>query len=119
MDFSAERAASVDGVQTIALEGQLDAHSYHVLKDQLASLLAESKAQIVLDCKGLEYISSAGLGVLKQMRKEFKEAGGDLYLAAVPGKIDNILNLLGFSKIIRVFPTNDEAVASFQSSSDS
>lgn len=113
MSFSVERVRDEQGVQILAVQGQLDAHSYHSLKDELNALLHEGVSQLVLDCHGLEYISSAGLGVLKHMRKEFEQKGGDLRLARVPAKIVNILDLLGFSKIIKSFKSVEDGVASF------
>ena len=67
----------------------------------------------MLDCHELEYISSAGLGVLKQMRKEFENHGGDVRLTRLPAKIASILDLLGFSKIIKSFKGNEEGIASY------
>ena len=43
------------------------------------------------------------------------EGSGDLRLAALPAKIQSIVDLLGFSQVIKVLPTTDEAVRSFES----
>lgn len=113
MSFEVNRGEQQDGVRLVVIKGQLDAHSYHLLKDELKSLLDEGDTRIVLDCSELEYISSAGLGTLKQMRKELAGKDGDLRLARVPAKISNILNLLGFSKIMQIYESNEDAVGSY------
>ncbi len=100
-------------VTILKVEGDLDAHTFPLLQSRLEKLVAEGDRAIVLDCAGLAYMSSAGLGVLKKMVKEIRGTGGDIRLAALSDKIHNIIELLGFSKIIQVFPTLDEAVASF------
>jgi anti-anti-sigma factor len=110
-DGRRERAGRT--VRVVRIEGDLDAHTFPQLQDRLERALADGDRAIVLDCQGLAYISSAGLGVLKKMVKEVRTTGGDIRVAALSEKIQNIVNLLGFSKIIQVFATVDEAVESF------
>jgi anti-anti-sigma factor len=100
-------------VRVVRIEGDLDAHTFPALQDRLERTLADGERAIVLDCGALDYISSAGLGVLKKMVKEVRTTGGDIRVAALSEKIRNIVNLLGFSKIIQVFGSVDEAVESF------
>ena len=106
-----ERAGKV--VRVLKVEGDLDAHTFPLLQDRLERMLGDGDRAIVLDCSGLDYISSAGLGVLKKMVKEVRTTGGDIRVAALSEKIHNIVNLLGFSKIIQVFGGVDEAVQSY------
>lgn len=114
MSFEVSRSGKVEDIFHLAIAGQLDAHTYPQFKAEIESLLAEGENKILLDCQGLEYISSAGLGVLKQARKEFERRGGDLRLVRVPGKITNVLDLLGFSKFVKSYKTLEDAVASFK-----
>jgi anti-anti-sigma factor len=101
-------------VKVVKVKGQLDAHTFPTLQQKLEVLLREKDPRLVLDCQNLEYISSAGLGVLKKMVREFRGKGGDIRLAALSDKIDNVMNLLGFSQVIRVFDGLDEAVESYK-----
>lgn len=100
-------------VSIVAVQGELDAHTFPKLQERLTQAITQNEKAVVIDCGRLDYISSAGLGVLKRMVKEIRANGGDIRLAALSEKIHNIVNLLGFSKIIQVFATVDEAVASF------
>jgi anti-anti-sigma factor len=100
-------------VRVISVAGDLDAHTFPQLQDRLEQMIRDSEKAIIIDCGHLDYISSAGLGVLKRMVKEIRTGGGDIRLAALSEKIHNIVNLLGFSKIIQVFGSVDEAVASY------
>ncbi|MBL4845776.1 MAG: STAS domain-containing protein [Planctomycetes bacterium] len=111
-DFAIERAEQGD-VDVLRLAGQLDAHSFPQLQEALEGLGVSNRARVVLDCESLEYISSAGLGVLKKMSREFREKEGDIRLASLTPKIKNVVDLLGFSQVIRVFPGSEEAVRSF------
>ena len=100
-------------VQVVRIAGDLDAHTFPALQDALERLVVEGARAIVIDCTALAYVSSAGLGVLKKMVLEARASGGDIRLAALSEKIHNIVNLLGFSKIIQTFASVDEAVSSF------
>lgn len=111
-DFAIERQPR-GGVEVLALSGQLDAHTFPQLQDALEALAAEARHKVVLDCTKLEYVSSAGLGVLKKMSRELREQAGDIRLAALTPKIKNVVDLLGFSQVIQVFGDSEAAVASF------
>ena len=102
------------GVTVLQLKGQLDAHTFPSLQRELEELVAAEDAQVVLDCADLDYISSAGLGVLKKMTREFRGLDGDLRLAALTPKINSVVTLLGFDQVLRVFPDSDQAVESYR-----
>ncbi|HEY3876100.1 MAG TPA: STAS domain-containing protein [Candidatus Kapabacteria bacterium] len=98
----------------IALSGQLDAHTALEFERFLERVVRdEGKRNLVLDFSALEYISSAGLGVLMGLIEEVRAAGGDMKLAALPEKIFHVLDLLGFPLVFRIFPTVQEAENAF------
>lgn len=109
-----ESSSHPNGASVVALSGQLDAHTAPELEHFLEEMIRiEKKAKIVLDFSSLEYISSAGLGVLMGFVEETREAGGDIKLASVPEKIYHVLDLLGFPVVFSIRPTVAEAVAEF------
>ena len=111
---SASKDAGDRQVKILSLKGQLDAHTFPSLQEKLESVVSDGSPRVVLDCEKLEYISSAGLGVLKKMTREFRGLDGDIRLAQLPPKIDNVVNLLGFSQVIQVYKGLDEAVQSYK-----
>ena len=60
-----------------------------------------------------KFIFLAGVGAEDENGK-----GGDIRLARVSDKIDNVMKLLGFSKVIKVFGGLDEAVSSYKPTKD-
>ena len=52
-----------EGVNVIELKGYLDAHTATDLESAFQRLLTDRKFNIVVNCRDLTYISSAGLGV--------------------------------------------------------
>jgi anti-sigma B factor antagonist len=104
-------------IQVLGVAGELDAHTFPQFQERVERLIGDGSKAIVIDFKHLDYISSAGLGVLKKIVNETRSGGGDIRLAALSQKIHNIVNLLGFTKIFQVFSTVDEAASSYLPSS--
>jgi anti-sigma B factor antagonist len=102
-------------VTIIALSGQLDAHTAPEFERFLEQVVRDDgKRRLVLDFQGLEYISSAGLGVLMGLIEEVRAVDGDMKLAALPDKIFHVLDLLGFPIVFQIFPNVAEAEAAFE-----
>ena len=57
---------------------------------------------VTLECAALEYISSAGLGVLLKTQKRLKAAGGALRLKGVSRHVHDIFKYAGFDQIFEI-----------------
>ena len=66
------------------------------------SFLADLGAAAVIDFARLEYISSAGLGVLLKTQKRLMGAGGGLTLINVNHHIRDVFRYSGFDQIFRI-----------------
>lgn len=113
--FDAVEASSpAEGITLIGLSGQLDAHTAsefeHFLEERVRT---EKKSKLILDFSNLEYISSAGLGVLMGLIEEVRSLKGDMKLIRVPEKIYHVLDLLGFPIVFEVLPQLENALDSF------
>jgi anti-sigma B factor antagonist len=104
---------SVAGVDIVHLDGSLDSYSFPRLEASMSSLRSGNRNQIVLDCGSLDYINSAALGALIGFARRARENGGDMKLASLSPKVMNIIDLLGFDKILHILPDVNLAVASF------
>ncbi len=114
----ARRSQQVSGeeISILQLKGQLDAHTFPVLQRELDAVATGAGApRVVLDCSSLDYVSSAGLGVLKKMTRQFRDREGDIRLAALTPKIKNVISLLGFDQVIQVHGDPASAVDSYAS----
>jgi len=112
-DFRIDREPR-GSVQLIRLSGSLDMYSFPRLEEQLNTIFQEKQYYVVLDCRDLDYIGSAGLGALIGFAKQAREHNGDVRLLNVPDRIYKIIELLGFTKVLQVHNTEEDAVASFQ-----
>ena len=104
-----------DEVTVLELSGQLDAHTAPEFERFLEQAVrVDGKRKLILDFHDLEYISSAGLGVLMGLIEEVRTNGGDMKLAALPEKIFHVLDLLGFPVVFQIHTTVSEALAAFK-----
>jgi anti-sigma B factor antagonist len=87
----------------IALTGRLDAAQ---CEKALQFFDGVADPQVV-DLAGLDYISSAGLGVLLKTQKRVMQSGSGLRLINVNRHIHDILRYAGFDKIFEVVRAGD------------
>lgn len=105
-DITRERREDCD---ILRLDGSLDAYSFPRLESVLAELREHDRNRVVLDCAKLEYISSVALGALIGFTRKARENGGDMKMANLSAKIYNIVELLGFHRILDIHGTVEEA----------
>jgi len=92
---------SDDGI--VAVEGRLDAAQ--AIKAQ--AFLDKIEGQCVLDLGKLEYVSSAGLGVLLKTHKRLMGSGSGIKLINVNHHIHDIFRYSGFDKLFEIVPAGD------------
>lgn len=90
------------GTITAALNGRLDTLQAAECESKLAPVRENADKAIVLECGGLEYISSSGLRIFLSLLKEVKAKGGSLALRHVNNEIRNIFAITGFHKLFNI-----------------
>ena len=88
-----------NGAETvIELSGRLDTSTAPVLDKTIGEEVSES-TNLVLDLKGLEYISSAGLRVLLSAQKRMQK-NGSMKLKNVCEEVMDVFEMTGFADIL-------------------
>jgi anti-sigma B factor antagonist len=85
-----------DGI--VRLAGRLDAAQAPAAQAALDRLTGP----VTLDCRPLEYISSAGLGVLLKTQKRLLASGGKLRLTGLSPHIRDVFVYSGFDQIFEI-----------------
>lgn len=98
-------------IVAVAPKGGLDMTAASQLK--LQDYINAGKSRLILDLEGVDYIDSAGLGEIVRAMKRAREAGGDLRLCSLREEVLRIIEITGLNKAIAVYPTREEAVASW------
>jgi anti-sigma B factor antagonist len=102
-----------DTVNVIELKGYLDAHTAPRLEEAFQNLVNGRRFNIVVNCKDLSYISSAGLGVFMAFIEDVRKNKGDIKLSNMSAKVYNVFDLLGFPLLYEIVPDEAEAVKRF------
>ena len=84
----------------IFVAGRLDAAQ----APSAQAFLDRMQGTVTLDCSRLEYISSAGLGVLLKTQKRLMGSAGKLRLSGVNRHLQDIFVYSGFDKILEIEP---------------
>lgn len=96
------------------LRGVLDAHTSPEFEKALSVLMQGGHNRAVLDFGSVEYVSSAGFGVLLGAIHGFRLEGAEIKVAAMSDPIRRIFNMLGFQRVLDVCPTVDLALSKFE-----
>jgi anti-anti-sigma factor len=102
-----------NGTVVASVRGSIDALTAPDLSQALDERIAAGHVQMVVDLRGVEYISSAGLRTILRSLKRARRDGGDLRLADLQPSVLHVLELSGFTSILQSFETTSDAVASF------
>jgi anti-sigma B factor antagonist len=101
-----------DGVAVMQPEGFINAHTVRQFEGALESLVGEGRYTILLDCKALSYISSAGLGAIMGLIETVRDHDGDILLCNLQENVYAIFDTLGFTQLYKVFSSEAEALQS-------
>jgi anti-sigma B factor antagonist len=85
---------------TVAMTGRLDA----VQAPAAQAFLDRVEGTVTLDCAPLEYISSAGLGVLLKTQKRLLASQGKLRLTGLKPHLRDIFVYSGFDQLFEIEP---------------
>lgn len=112
-DFKIAQRES-DSVQVLELKGYLDAHTAPKLEEAFQNLLKTERYNIVVNCRDLSYISSAGLGVFMAYIEDIRKHSGDIKLSNMTPKVFNVFDLLGFPLLYDILKDEQEAIQRFR-----
>jgi anti-anti-sigma factor len=97
----------------VELTGKLSlGRESHKIEDLVGELVQRNALKTILDLSKVDYIDSAGIGLVALAAGTLKQAGGKLVVVAGAGRVLNLLNLTQVSAIVTVCSTVDEAAAS-------
>jgi anti-sigma B factor antagonist len=102
----------IDRTTVIGVSGSVDANNAGELTSYLTGRVDAGYLRIVVDLSQVDFMSSAGLRAILAGLKESRRRGGDLHLAAAQPGVEKTLRISGFTSILTLFPTVEEAVSS-------
>jgi anti-sigma B factor antagonist len=98
----------------VKASGRIDAATAPQLEAAFNTVTEAGRFNIVFDMSHVDFISSVGLRVLIDVRRQCRRYNrGDLVLASASPNIERTLELAGFLTLFGVYDTTLEAVGSF------
>jgi len=110
MEITVERRETVT---VVIVTGSVDGSTAPELSAAFREEVGGGRIQLVGDFAAVEYTSSAGLRALLETVKEARRRGGDLRLAAVRPDVFRVLDLSGFTGILKMYADVQAAAESF------
>ena len=87
---------------TAQLVGRLDTAVSQEVATQLQPLVDNAEKTLVLDCKGLDYISSSGLRIFLTIRKAATAKGGKVIVRDINNEIRQVFMMTGFLNLFEI-----------------
>jgi len=107
------RTKMVNGVAVLYLKGHLDAHQVARFEKELIRLIKESNFLILINGQDLNYITSAGMGIIMGYIDEVREKGGDIKLCSLSERVYETFDLVGFTEIYDFIKDEQVAIEKF------
>lgn len=109
------QVTSLKGCELVAFSGAIDGSTAPKAEQRLLAQIEAGHRNLVLNLRGVTYISSAGLKAIlaAQMASHRTAPRGEVVLSEVPPGPLRTLELVGLHNLFRIYDTDAEAVASF------
>lgn len=100
----------VDGVAIVSVSGVVDMLTSPQLESAIDAALTQKPSAVVIDFTNVEFLASAGMGVLVAAHDK---AGTDVRFSVVADgpATSRPLKLVGIAEIVSLYPSLDEALA--------
>jgi stage II sporulation protein AA (anti-sigma F factor antagonist) len=96
-------------IALLTLDGYIDTMTAPLLKKELLST-GDEICRFIIHFGGIDYVSSAGWGVILGRIKENREKGGDIVFVKMAKDVHSIYKLLDLTKVIKYFAKIEEGI---------
>jgi anti-sigma B factor antagonist len=97
----------------LSIKGRLDTTNYNMLEKKLMEMIDSNHHRILVECTGMDYISSSGLRILLMGLKKISMVKGKFALCGLQENIHEIFEISGFSSIFEIYPGKEDALKAF------
>lgn len=91
-----------NGVFIATIEGWLDSNEAATFNQGIQPLIDNADKNIIIDCKGLEYVASSGLRAFLTLRKASAIKGGHISIVCVNESIREVFKMTGFYNLFDI-----------------
>jgi anti-anti-sigma factor len=110
MQFATRKAGDV---LVMEVGGRLDSHSAGEVGDRMMAVATGGEKKVVLNLRGLDYVSSAGLRIILRLSRVLQSHGGELRVTDAQEMVASVLETAGFDSLLRIHATEASALEAF------
>lgn len=83
----------------VFVSGEIDIYNAQQFKGKIYQVVENSKGDVSIDCSGLSYLDSTGLGVFVGALKKAKQNGRDIHIVNIRDNIKKLFVITGLDKL--------------------
>jgi len=95
------------------LHGHLDTNTSQEFEQRLFNAITNGAKNLVLNFKGLQYISSAGIRVILKAINAIRRLDGRIMLCCLQDYVKEVFETSGVGGLLPIFTTSDDALNAF------
>lgn len=105
-----------DTLALVEIEDKLmtDEH-IQMLQSAVKDVVSEESVNVILDLSKIKRINSIGLGCLISIYTTVSNKKGVLKVGGINEFVKNVLNITKLNEVFEIYPTKEDAIATFQS----
>jgi anti-sigma B factor antagonist len=110
-EFSIRKNEIEPGIVKFDVTGFLDAHTFERMQNAIDDCFSKDQYRLLVDLKGVTYISSAGAGVFIGAIGTAQEHEGNIVFMNPSENVKEVFDLLGLSLIFTFVETQEDALS--------
>lgn len=92
----------------VSMIGEVDISVTNSLREDVdRALLNYGMSNLIFDLSGVEFVDSAGLGVILGRYKKVMAKGGKVYLVGAKPQVRKVLDISGLLQLMEIYPSAD------------
>jgi len=103
-------------ISLLDVSGRLTSFETGALRESISRLLKQDRKNIVLNLSALQYLDSSGIGELARVYVSVVKEGGQMKVAGLSPKVEEILKITQLYQVFPEFPSQEAALQSFPES---
>ncbi|HIP37312.1 MAG TPA: anti-sigma factor antagonist [Crocinitomix sp.] len=109
------KSKTFDNYSIITLSGKgLSEEDFSPLFQTANNLIESNSPNLILDLQALTLINSLGLNTLIKLFTKSRNAGGEMYIVNISGKINQVLLLTKLNTVLNIATSIDDAKQNFE-----
>jgi anti-anti-sigma factor len=113
VEVKTNRVGAKGNIVLLQVQGFVDTNTCSELHKHINQALDQGILNLILDMGAVNYVSSAGWGVMVGEIRSIRESGGDLRIVQMMPDVYEVFEMLEFNRILTYYDNMEEAINDF------